>query len=299
METAMMSLRSPTLSVLVLLVTALTPSIATAIPKQYNQASGAGLIPNSTSCATGYLNPAQTAECTWSGSYSYAPLNLTQTVGGSASADVEAGVAFATASSSDSGQIPSASGSSAAIFVGVRDYNIPPGTQATMTLTMMASSDFSPADKFSTASGYMSVAYFNANNGDLIGGGVVCPTPHSVYAFNCNQLYGDTEGSVSWVKAGGAMTVTTKIDLNKYPDLQMAFEVGANVRGNATAAVNDPITIDVTPGVTWTDPYGPFLTGATRTVTEVPEPASWLPLALGFLAVGCARRACHIQQRRF
>lgn len=94
------------------------------------------------------------------------------------------------------------------------------------------------------------------------------------------------------MKDGGVMTVVTKIDLNKYPDLQMAFEVGANVRGNATAVVNDPITIDVTPGVTWTDPYGPFLTGATRTVTEVPEPASWLPLALGFLAAGCARRAC-------
>ncbi len=66
----------------------------------------------------------------------------------------------------------------------------------------------------------------------------------------------------------------------------MLFVVAAYSTGDGSANVDDPITIELPAGVTYTSASGEFLTR----IAAAPEPATWTMLLLGFAGFGFAGR---------
>ena len=289
----MVSLRACWLALSGVLLATLPLSIASATPVPFNQASGSATIPGSTSCAPRMQPASAPADCSWSASYSAPSINLTQTGSGSSHADLSTGDVSAHAATSDSGHLPSAQGRSAASFADILTFTLPPTGSSTLTLTMTADGTFSPADRFSSAYGSASMGFFDAITGNSLGGGMACSVPNGFASPFCNNFNGAFDGGVTIADTAPNFTVNATVDLNEHPKIGLSLSVSAFTFGNATADVSDPITIHVTPGVTWTSASGLFLTNvpAPAPGTAILEPASWLLLGLGLLGLGSAQIA--------
>lgn len=284
--------RAPWLWVFSILVGTPTSFFAYADPLYFNRASGGARIyaqSGNGTCDTGQLSGNNTAECSWSADNTN--IAGTQSADGNAYADLETGVAFARAESSDTGESNEgvAAGGSLAEFSNVLTFDVPAGlkvaTVGVTTETKEAGLSLS-AGEDGSASGYIAMAIFDGNNGNsFVWSGKAC-SPNISTTFGCNDVSGDAGGLVSF--SDTYLSVSAKLDLTKYDKLRFLFLVEVQTAGNASAYVSDPITITVTPGVTWTAASGAFLTGS------VPEPATWLLLTLGFISLGFAGyRASH------
>jgi hypothetical protein len=281
MEAVMAQSRSLRLSVWGLLLAALTSSPASAQAVFYNRASGQGFIPNSSSCYSSLEVP---TSCSWFGAYDYQPLKLHQIVSGFATADTVTGVLEASANSYDSGIPPTGSGLSRASIANTRDYHVPGGVSvASQELNMAGGLSSSAGDKLSSARGFMEFGVSDATSGKPIFDALFCSASYPF--LGCNKVIGSNDGS--WSASVAPWDISSTIDLTKHHNLILSFAVGADVFGNASADVTDPITIKVTPGVTWTDAAPGFLTGSP---SPVPEPGSWALLMVGVLGVGYAGR---------
>jgi hypothetical protein len=116
------------------------------------------------------------------------------------------------------------------------------------------------------------------DNGLLTAGGA-CSEPNSY--FICDATNSQTKVSV----VGNSFFVSSTVNnLSLHKEVLVEFIVYASSFLTSSADISDPITIDVSPGVTFTSASGEFLTGAN----SVPETSTWVMMLLGFAGLGFA-----------
>jgi hypothetical protein len=101
----------------------------------------------------------------------------------------------------------------------------------------------------------------------------------------CQTLPGSNFGSYVISNDGNTYSISESFDLSQLADssLEVFMQVAATSSGTGSATADDPITVSLPEGITYTSASGLFL-------TEVPEPGTLASFAPGLLALGLMRR---------
>ena len=187
-------------------------------------------------------------------------------------ADLASGDLFVHANST--GSIPTALAAGEAQIGDTLTFSgvISPTSAATVTMTGTMSNSNGASNSHSFTAGSLEI--FDDNRRLTAGG--VCSQPSSY--FFCGPTNGQTTVSVS----GNSFSISSTVNPYIHREILVKLVVYASTFLSSSADISDPITIDLTPGVTFTSASGVFL------VSNVPETSTWAMMLLGFAGLGYA-----------
>lgn len=149
----------------------------------------------------------------------------------------------------------------------------------TVTVTMTSTIAYS-----GDGSGFMELQGKDASDG-VLAQAIDCANTNT-----CRNDPGFSFGNYTVTNLGQSYSISETFNLASLygQPLQLLFYVAASSGDDGSASNNDPITITLPTGVTYTSASGLFLTDVG---SAVPEPAVWASMILGFgLAGGMLRR---------
>jgi hypothetical protein len=171
----------------------------------------------------------------------------------------------------------------ATVFDTLTFHGFSPGDNAVVTMsavTAFSTPFFSgpPGDSFGVGSGFIAMEGLDTFGHEVALADDCSPNVDNRFCFTLK------EGNAVISNVGNVYSITETFSLSQNPTLGLRLDVGAHAVGDASASVEDPITITLPSGVTYTSASGLFLTGA------VPEPATWASLMVGLGAIGLVLR---------
>ena len=147
----------------------------------------------------------------------------------------------------------------------------------TMTANVAFTTPFSDPNGSGSGEAYISLEGLNPLGREVSDAEDCTPGADGRFCFTFH------EGTAVISNVGTTYSITESFSLAQNPVLGLRFDVGAGSLGDAAANVEDPISISLPPGVTYTSASGVFLAG-------VPEPATWAILTAGLGLMGLAIR---------
>jgi hypothetical protein len=151
-----------------------------------------------------------------------------------------------------------------------------------MSAKVMLSAPFSggpPGHFFGQADAYIGLEGLDTSGHEIADAADCSPGANSRF---CIPFH---EGNAVITNSFDTYSITETFSVGDGSVLGLLFTAGAESSGDASASVEDPITVTLPTGVTYTSASGRFLTAA-----GVPEPAGWACLICGLGLLGAAAR---------